>query len=153
MEHALASLLLALDALPVLLHATRGLRLDLAEDMRVPAHELRVDAARDGLEVAVALLRQEQREEVDLEEQVAQLVEQLRVVVRERRVGDLVGLLDGVRHDRARRLLPVPGALAAQLLRQQLQLEEGLLQALHASCSSSSRPSSSPVLSGMYPVW
>ena len=76
---------------------------------------------------------QEKREEIDLEEQVAELVEQLRVVVRKRRVGDLVGLLDGVRHDRARRLLAVPGTLAAQPLGQQLQLEEGLLQALHAS--------------------
>ena len=104
-----------------------------------------MDAARDGLEIPVALLRQEKGEEVDLEEQVAELVQQLRVVVRERRVGDLVGLLDGVRHDRARRLLPVPGTLAAQPLGQQLQLEEGLLQALHSSanCWSSSRRSSS----------
>ena len=127
------------------------LRLDLAEDMRVPANELRVDAAGDGLEIPVALLRQEKREEVDLEEQIAELVQQLCVVIRERRVGDLVGLLDGVRHDRARRLLPVPGTLATQPFGQQLQLEEGLLQALHpsANCWWSSRRSSSPVLSGV----
>src|SRR5205823_6002719 len=42
-----------------------------------------------------------------------------------RLVRDLVRLLDGVRHDRRRRLLAVPRALAAQTLRQQLQLEEG----------------------------
>jgi len=85
--------------------------------MRVPADELRVHAARNLGEVARAALRQQQREEVDLEEQVSELVEQLRVVSRERGVGDLVRLLDGVRDDRLRRLLAIPRALAAQSLR------------------------------------
>ena len=53
-------------------------------------------------------------EEGDLEEQVAELVEQLGVVTDERRVGDLVGLLDRVRHDRALALDAVPGAVAPQ---------------------------------------
>ena len=57
----------------------------------------------------------QQRQERRLEEQVAELVEQLR---REpglaHRVGDLVGLLDGVRDDRGRRLGPIPRAFAAQ---------------------------------------
>ena len=83
-----------------------------------------MDAPRHRLEVACPSLREQEREEVDLEEQVAELVEQLRVVARERRVGDLVGLLDGVRHDRARGLLAVPGAVAAQALGQLLELEE-----------------------------
>ncbi len=60
---------------------TGGARLDVAEDMRVAANELRVHAARHLLEIARARARQEQeRQEVDLEEQVAELVEQLRVV-------------------------------------------------------------------------
>jgi ribosomal protein L12E/L44/L45/RPP1/RPP2 len=48
--------------------------------VRVPADELRVNRARDAGEVALPLLLQEQREEVDLEEQVAELVEQLGAV-------------------------------------------------------------------------
>ena len=78
----------------------------------------------DGFEVALALLLEEQREEVDLEEQVAELVEQLRRIARDRGVGDLVGLLDGVRDDRPGRLLPVPGTVPAQPLGQLLQLEQ-----------------------------
>ena len=78
----------------------------------------------DRLEVAGAALREEQREEVRLEEQVAELVEQLRVVAGERRVGDLVGLLDRVRHDRPLGLLAIPRAVAAQALGQLLELDQ-----------------------------
>jgi hypothetical protein len=94
--------------------------------MRVPADELHVNAARHVPEVAGTALLQQQREEVDLEEQVAQLVEQLRIVGRERGVGDLVGLLDRVRDDRLRRLLAIPRAVTAQSLRQRLKFKEGL---------------------------
>jgi hypothetical protein len=85
-----------------------------------------VDAARDLREVARAALLEQEREEIDLEEQVAELVEQLRVVGCERGVGDLVRLLDRVRDDRLCRLLAIPRALAAQPLRQRLKFEEGL---------------------------
>ena len=111
-------------SLPVLADATGRARLDVTEHVRVPAHELRVDRARCLLEVALALLLEEQREEVDLEEEVAELVEQLVGPVGERRVRDLVRLLDRVRHDRPRRLLAVPGTVPAQAFRQLLQLEE-----------------------------
>ena len=77
--------------------AAGGLRLGLAEDVRVPADELGVHAARDRLEIAVALLFEQQGEEIDLEEQVAELVEQLRRLAGRRGVSDLVGLLDRVR--------------------------------------------------------
>ena len=60
-----------------------------------------------------ALLEQ-QREEVDLEEQIAELVEQLRVVERDGRVRDLVRLLDRVRDDRPRGLLAIPRTVAPQ---------------------------------------
>src|SRR5262245_8736371 len=126
MERPLAALLLRLDLLPALAHAPRRPRLRVTEDVRMPADELRVDRARDGLEVAVALLLEEKREEVDLEEQVAELVEELRGVVGVRGVGDLVRLLDRVRHDRARRLLAVPGAVAAQAPGQLLEVEKRL---------------------------
>jgi hypothetical protein len=90
------------------------------------SHELLVHAAGHLRQVAGAALLEQQREEVDLEEQVAELVEQLRVVGCEGGVGDLVRLFDGVRDDRLRRLLAIPRALAAQPLRQRLKLEEGL---------------------------
>jgi hypothetical protein len=67
---------------------------------------------------------QQQGEEVDLEQEIPDLVEQLRVVTRLRRVGDLIRLLNGVWDDRARRLLAVPGALAPQPFGQLLQLSE-----------------------------
>ena len=107
-----------------------------AEDVRVPAHELRVDAAGHLRQVARASLLEQEREEVDLEEEVAELVEQLLVVAGERRVRDLVGLLDRVRDDRRRGLLAVPGAVAAQALRQALQLEKSRRRLLCATAGS-----------------
>ena len=92
----------------------------------MPPHELRVRELSHLLEVALSPLLEQQREEVDLEEQVTELVEQLRVVARQRGVGHLVGLLDRVRNDRARRLLAVPRALAPQPLGQLLQVYERL---------------------------
>ena len=76
-----------------------------------------------------ALLEQ-QREEVDLEQHVAELVQQLRVVTRVRRVGQLVGLLDGVGDDAALVLLAVPGTLAPQAAGDRVELEQRLRQPL-----------------------
>jgi hypothetical protein len=57
------------------------LHLDLAEDVRVAADQLLPHVLGDlGQRAGAALLHQE-REEVDLEEDVAQLVEELAVVV------------------------------------------------------------------------
>jgi hypothetical protein len=72
----------------------------------------------------MAFLGQEQGEEVALEEEIAELVLELRVVAGDRRVGDLVCLLDGVRDDRARRLLAVPRTVAPKTLGQLLQADE-----------------------------
>ena len=119
-EVAGAALLLGLHLLPTLANAAGGVSLDLAEHVRMPPDELGVHDPRHLLEVALTLLLEEQRQEVDLEEQVAELVEQLRRISRIGGVRDLVGLLDGVRHDRARRLLAVPGAVATQPPRQLL---------------------------------
>ena len=102
-----------------------GRRLGVAEDVRVARDELRVDRRAPPASRSPAPRScEEQREEVRLEEQVAELVEQLRVVAGERRVRDLVRLLDRVRDDRARGLLAVPRALAAQALGQLLELDE-----------------------------
>ena len=113
MEDPLPAFLLRLDLLPALPHPAGSVGLHVAEDVRVAADELGVHRPRHLLEVAVALLLQQQGEEVDLEEEVAELVEQLGRRSGLGRVGDLVGLLDRVRDDRPRRLLAVPGAVAA----------------------------------------
>ena len=125
-EDPLAALLLGLDLLPARANPARRLRLGLAEDVRVAADELGVHPARDRLEIAFSLLLEQEGEEIDLEEKVAELVEQLRRFAARRGVGDLVRLLDRVRHDRERGLLAIPRAVAAQPPRQVLQLNERL---------------------------
>ena len=65
----------ALDLLPVRAHSSGRLRLDLSEHVRVPPHKLGVDPAGRLLEVPMPILFEQQRQEVDLEEQVAELVE------------------------------------------------------------------------------
>jgi hypothetical protein len=148
-----APFLLGLDLLPAQPDRACAGRLGVAEDVRVPADELLVDPARDGLQPAVSLLGEEQGEEVDLEEQVAELVPELPGRAGDGGIGDLVCLLDRVRDDRPGRLLPVPGAIAAQPLGEALELEESLREALLRGLvyrssvpeSSSSGSSSEPV--------
>lgn len=123
-EDPIPLLLLRLDPLPVLADPDRSARLDLAEDMRVPADELLLDSARDRFERAGASLLQEQRQEVSLKEEVTELVLELGVVAGEGGVRDFVGLFDRVRDDRPRRLLPIPRAIAPEALGQLLEIEE-----------------------------
>ena len=93
---------------------------DVAEHVRVAAHELVVHAACDVGDREAALLLGDRGVELDLVEQVAELFDDVlvggRVVGVERleRVDHLVGLLDQVRHERAVGLLDVPRALLAQ---------------------------------------
>ena len=75
---------------------------------------------------ARAALLEQQREEVDLEEHVAELVEQLGVVAVLGRLRELVGLADRVRDDRALVLLAVPRALAPQLAGQLVETRDGV---------------------------
>ena len=107
----------------------------------------------------MSLLGEEEREEVDLEEEVAELVEELLGRARGGRVRDLVRLLDGVRDDRPSGLLAVPGTVPAKALRQLLELEERLRQTVCAYLSSGS-VSVSPVVpvavavgGGAKPTW
>src|SRR4029453_18422183 len=95
--------------------------------------------ARDRLQVGGAALQQQQREEVDLEQQVSELVGELRIVTADGCVRNLVRLFDRVRDDRPLRLLAIPRTVTAQPLSQRLQLNERLGEAqLTASRSSSS---------------
>ena len=94
---------------------SRGaLHLDLPEHVGMAADQLLAAVLGDLGERAAAALLEQQREEVDLEEHVAELVEQLGVVARVRGGRQLIGLLDRVRHDRALVLLAIPRALHAQ---------------------------------------
>src|SRR4029450_10703020 len=99
--------------------------------------ELRVDAARNLLQVTFPALGQEQGEEVDLEEEVAERVPPLLLVAALGGVRALVGLLDRVRDDRPRRLLAVPGTVAPQPLGELLQLEQRLGQRHRARLTAS----------------
>ena len=112
-EDPLPTLLLGLDLLPALLDSTRRPRLGVTKNVRMATDELRVHVAGHGLEVALAALLEEQREEVDLEEKVAELPAERIRVTGQCSIGDFVRLLDRVRNDRALRLLAVPGALSA----------------------------------------
>ena len=71
---------------------------------------------------------------MDLEQDVAQLVEQLGVVAAVGRVGELVGLLDGVRHDRPLVLLAVPRALDPQAPRQLVEPADRVADGVGQGC-------------------
>ena len=62
---------------------------------------------------------------MDLEEHVAELVEQLGVVARVGGGGQLVGLLERVRDDRALVLLAIPGTLPAQAAGERVEPRDG----------------------------
>ena len=95
-------------------HLARVLDLDVAEDVRVAPDQLLAHVLGDVGQRARPALLEQQRQEVDLEEDVAELVEELGVVARMGGGGQLVGLLHRVRDDRALVLLAVPRALHAQ---------------------------------------
>ena len=86
----------------------------VSEDMRVAADELLVQPVDDAGQVALAPLLEQQRQEHDLKEDVAQLLDHPVVVAALSGLGQLAGLLDRVRDDRALVLLAVPGAFAPQ---------------------------------------
>src|SRR5215211_4832649 len=101
--------------------------------MWVTCDELFVNPARDVGQVPLAPLLEQEREEVHLEDEVAQLVDELGVVTRESGFRHLVGLLDGVRDDRVRRLRAIPRAVTAQPLGELLQVGERLRQPVSAA--------------------
>ena len=148
-EDPLAPFLLALQLLPAALDRAGRRQLGVAEDVRVPPHELGVDPSRDPGEVAGAALLEQEREEDRLEEEVSELVDELGVVAGHGRVGYLVRLLDRVRDDRPLRLRAVPGAVAPQPLGELLEIDERPLEpvpAAHEAIRRSRRVSVSPVV-------
>ena len=70
-----------------------------------------MQAARDRRQIAGAALLEKQGQEDDLEEQVTELPGELLVISGLGCVGDLVGLLDGVRDDRPDSLNAIPRAV------------------------------------------
>ena len=109
-----ATLVVALDLVPVADHVAGGLGGPVPEHVRVAPDQLLAAMVGDLGEAALAALLHQEREEIDLEQHVAELVEQLGVVTAVRGRRQLVRLLDRVRHDRALVLLAVPRALAPQ---------------------------------------
>ena len=78
----------------------------------MPPQHLVADGPRDVGERKLAGLLRHARVKHDLEQQVAELVLEVRQVVALDGVGDFVSLLDRVWRDRRERLLEVPGATA-----------------------------------------
>jgi hypothetical protein len=70
-----------------------------------------MQTACDRRQIAGAALFEKQGQEDDLEEQVAELPGELLVISGLGGVGDLVGLLDGVRDDRPHGLHAIPRAI------------------------------------------
>ena len=83
--------------------------------MRVAADQFLAAVIGDLAKIADAALLKQQREKIDLEEHVAELIDERRVIARVGGVGQLVGLLDGMRNDCSRGLFAVPGAFDPQL--------------------------------------
>jgi hypothetical protein len=104
--------LLRLDRLPGLGLLGRRAVMRLAEHVRVAAHHLVVDRLGDRGEVERALFLGHARVEHHLQQQVAEFLLQVGEVAALDRVGDLVGLLDGVGGDGGEGLLQVPRAAA-----------------------------------------
>ena len=75
-------------------------------------------------EVAYAALFEQQGKEVDLEQNIAELIDERCVIARVGRVGQLVGLLDGVRDDCSCGLLTIPRTLKPQLAGQLIETAE-----------------------------
>ena len=109
----------------------------LTEDVRMPALTSRGSSgpARDCQPLVPEALGRGK----DLEQQVAELVEQLLVAPGQRGVRDLVGLLGGVRDDRRRGLLAVPRAVAPEALGQRLQLDQRVRESVSRRRSGSGR--------------
>src|SRR5207249_3983299 len=74
-EDALATLLLALDLVPAQTHGVCASGLRSSKHMRVASHELLMHVAGHLLQAPMALLREEKGHEVDLEQEIAELVE------------------------------------------------------------------------------
>ena len=94
----------------------------------MPPDQLVGELIGDRGQVPGLALFQQQRQKDDLEEDVAQFVAHRGVVPAPGGFGQLVCLLDRVRHDRALILLTVPGALGPEPPRHLVQAPERLVE-------------------------
>src|SRR5215831_15173894 len=112
------------DAFPQALDRLRRKTSRLAEYVRMTAHELFAEALDDVGKVEGPLLLRHAGMEDDLEQEIAQFVAQVIEIAARNGVGDLVRLLDGVRRDRFKGLLQVPGATSAGRAQRRHDLEQ-----------------------------
>ena len=105
------------------------------EDVRVAAVHLLDDVAGHVVDGELAGLLGDHGVEVDLEQQVAELLAQVRHVAGVDRLERLVGLLEQVARQRAVGLPGLPGALGAQPAHHLEELEEALAAGVLATSS------------------
>src|SRR6185436_7626143 len=101
--------------------------LDVAEDVRVAAHQLLVDGRHRVIDVERSLFARDLGDEDGLQQEVAELLAEVEAVVAVDGVDDLVRLLDDERLQRRQRLLAVPRTAVrpAQLRHELHELFEG----------------------------
>jgi hypothetical protein len=92
--------------------------------MRVPPNQLLVNSARDLREVEPPTLLGHPRVKHYLEQEVAQLVAQLRRVALLDCVSDLVGFFDRERRNRGKRLLLIPGTAALRIAQPRHEIDQ-----------------------------
>ena len=86
----------------------RRIRRRAAEHVRMPALQLVADRRGDGVEIELTALARHLRMKHHLEQQIPQLVLEVRHVAAIDRIGDLVSLFDRVGRDAGEILLDVP---------------------------------------------
>ena len=92
--------------------------------MRMATHHLVGDGGRDRREAEPAGLLGQAGVVDDLEQQIAQLVLQPVQIAARDGIGDLIGLLDGVRRDGGEGLLPVPGTAGDGIAQRRHDIEQ-----------------------------
>lgn len=110
-------LFFGLDALPLRKHLLGGMGLGIAEDVGVTMDELIADRLRDGVEIEPVTLPCDLSVEDDLEENVAEFFDQVRVIPFLDRFDHFIGFFDQVRGEGLVRLFVVPGATSGSAKR------------------------------------
>ncbi len=104
---------LRLDPLPQVLDRMRGKPLRVTEHVRMTPQQLLGDRLDHVAEVESTLLLRHARMENHLQQEVAQFLTQIVELAACHRIGDLIGLLDGVGSDGRKILLQVPWTTGA----------------------------------------
>src|SRR5581483_3098711 len=107
---AAAGLFLRLDIVPEAADVLGADAAAIAEHVRMPPHKLFRDCLHHVAEAEAALFLSQARVVHDLQQQVAEFLAQVLEIAALNRIGNLVGLLDGVARNAAEVLLQIPGA-------------------------------------------